>query len=130
MRTVRFLPLVIFGAALGCWAAVAAAQAGQQAVASGGAATSGGAAATAPGGRSYDQTIESALNEYRLGNWEEATALFTQAHALRPSARTLRGMGLSEFENRKYVSALVHCTAALADPRNPLNDEQRAELES
>jgi hypothetical protein len=80
--------------------------------------------------RDYDRTIESALNEYRLGNWEEATALFTQAHALRPSARTLRGMGLSEFENRKYVIALAHCSAALADTRNPLSDEQRAELES
>src|SRR5690349_17885891 len=83
-----------------------------------------------PGDRDYDATIESALNEYRLGNWDEATALFVRAHALRPSARTLRGMGLSEFENRKYVLALVHCSAALSDARNPLNTEQRGELES
>jgi hypothetical protein len=65
-----------------------------------------------------------------LGNWDEAAALFTQAHALKPSARTLRGLGLSEFENRKYVLALVHCSAALADTRNPLNAEQRKELQS
>jgi hypothetical protein len=77
----------------------------------------------------YAKTIADALREYRLGNWEEATAMFTRAHALRPSARTLRGMGLSEFENRKYASALVHCSAALADARNPLNPEQRSELE-
>jgi hypothetical protein len=85
-----------------------------------------------PGGaeESYDQIIERALNEYRLGNWDEAAALFARAHALKPSARTLRGLGLSEFENRKYVLALLHCSAALADTRNPLNPEQRGELES
>jgi len=80
--------------------------------------------------RTYDRTIERALSEYQLGNWDEAAALFTQAHALKPSARTLRGLGLSEFENRKYVLALVHCSAALADTRNPLNAEQRTELQS
>lgn len=89
------------------------------------------ATGTPPGSdRNYDKTIESALNEYRLGNWDEAAALFVKAHALRPSARTLRGMGLSEFENRKYVLALVHCSAALSDVRNPLNAEQRSELDS
>lgn len=76
----------------------------------------------------YDKAIEDALREYRLANWEEAAALFARAHALRPSARTLRGLGLSEFENRKYVLALVHCHGALAESRNPLNDVQRTEL--
>jgi hypothetical protein len=98
-----------------------------------GSATAGSATVgSAPAGeadRTYDRTIERALSEYRLGNWDEAAALFTQAHALKPSARTLRGLGLSEFENRKYVLALVHCSAALADTRNPLNAEQHAELQ-
>lgn len=85
-------------------------------------------AATLSADVEYDEAIEDALREYRLANWEEAAALFARAHALRPSARTLRGLGLSEFENRKYVLALVHCHGALAEGRNPLNETQRAEL--
>ncbi|HMI90223.1 MAG TPA: hypothetical protein VK509_02615 [Polyangiales bacterium] len=116
--------------ALGLWLALLSCASAGVASAEAQAPAGEAAASAAPAQPSYDQVIERALNEYRLGNWDEAGALFVQAHALKPSARTLRGMGLSEFENRKYVLALVHCSAALADQRNPLNEEQRGELQS
>ena len=59
------------------------------------------------------------------GNWNEAFALFEAAHALQPNARTLRGMGITLYENRRYVEATRQLRAALADKRNPLTDELR-----
>jgi PEGA domain len=73
----------------------------------------------------YRRTIQEALREYQLGNWNEALALFEAAHALQPNARTLRGMGITLYENRRYVEATRHLRAALADNRNPLTDELR-----
>jgi hypothetical protein len=79
--------------------------------------------------REYERTIRAALLEYQLAHWDEAAALFARAHALNPSARTLRGLGLAAFESRNYALALGYMRAALADPRRPLTREQRAELE-
>jgi len=77
----------------------------------------------------YEATISNALDEYAHGRWEEAQALFAHAHQLRPSARTLRGMGLAAFETRQYVAAIGHLRAALADPRRPLTPEQKSAAE-
>jgi len=79
--------------------------------------------------REYERTIRAALLEYQLGHWDEAAALFGRAHALNPSARTWRGLGLAAFESRNYALALGYMRAALADPRRPLTAEQRKELE-
>jgi hypothetical protein len=54
--------------------------------------------------------------------------LFERAHALAPSARTLRGLGISAFELRHYVQAVRELEASLVDPRNPLTAEQRSEV--
>lgn len=77
----------------------------------------------------YRAVIEEALQEFERGNWEEAEALFTRAHALSPSARTLRGMGLAAYEARHYADAIEHITAALRDERRKLPSEQRSDLQ-
>ena len=77
----------------------------------------------------YRAVIEEALQEFERGNWEEAEALFTRAHELSPSARTLRGMGLAAYEARHYADAIEHITAALRDERRKLPPEQRSDLQ-
>lgn len=79
--------------------------------------------------REYQRTIALALQEYQLAHWDEAETLFARAHALKPSARTERGMGLAAFENRKYALAVSHLHAALVDTRRPLTARQRKEVE-
>jgi hypothetical protein len=74
----------------------------------------------------YESIIRSALAEYQAGRYEEATALFARAHAMQPSARTHRGLGLAYFEARRYSLAVVHLKASLADQRRPLTPDQRA----
>jgi hypothetical protein len=82
-----------------------------------------------PDEREYQRTIALALQEYQLAHWDEAETLFARAHALKPSARTERGMGLAAFENRKYALAVSHLHAALIDGRRPLTARQRSEVE-
>jgi len=92
-------------------------------------------ATPAPGGNeppvavgTYQHVIRDALSEFDAGNWAEARALFEQAHALRPSARTLRGLGMASFELKNYVRAEQELRSALDETRQPLTAAQRAEL--
>lgn len=87
------------------------------------------ASAAADSGEAYHRTVEEALQEFNLGNWDEAALLFERAHALNPSARTERGMGMAAFEARHYVVAITHLRAALDDQRNPLTSVQREEVQ-
>lgn len=75
----------------------------------------------------YRPTIERALQEFDLGHFEEARREFTKAHELFPNARTLRGLGFSEFELRNYVDCVSRLEGALASEVRPLNDAQRHE---
>jgi hypothetical protein len=77
----------------------------------------------------YKQAVEAALEEYRLQHFEEARSLFERAHAIDPNARTLRGLGMVEFERRHYVRAAELLEAALASKKKPLTDEQRKAVE-
>jgi hypothetical protein len=43
--------------------------------------------------------------EFEAGHLEDSRALFTRAHSTQPNARTLRGLGIAEFELRKYVES-------------------------
>ena len=79
-------------------------------------------------GDPYKTAIETAVLEFEHGNWPEARVLFEQAHALRPSARTLRGMGMVSFELKQYVRAEQELQAALVDMRAPLSEAQRHEV--
>lgn len=78
----------------------------------------------------YQQLISDALSEYDRGSWEESAALFRRAHELRPSARTLRGLGLAVYEARRYPESIRFLTEALADSRRPLTPKQREEVEA
>lgn len=73
----------------------------------------------------YERAIAGALEEYRLQHYDEARSLFERAHALDPNARTLRGLGMVEFERRRYVRASELLEASLASTTKPLTEEQR-----
>lgn len=77
----------------------------------------------------YQGTIDAAVEEYASGNWEEALALFRQAHAVRPSARTLRGMGMASFETRRYADAIRYLAASATETARPLTQKQQHEVE-
>lgn len=85
--------------------------------------------ASGAGADDYKSTVTEALKEYELGHWDEAEALFARAHELNPNARTLRGMGLAAFENRRYVLAVGRLRAALEEKRNALTAAQRKEVQ-
>ncbi len=85
--------------------------------------------AQADTGAEYKEFIARAVQEFQLGNWREARALFKQAHQLNPNARTLRGMGMAAFEMREYLPALRDLKAALAETRKPLTESQRKQVE-
>jgi hypothetical protein len=73
----------------------------------------------------YRKTIEDGLAEYDARHFEEARSLFRRAHDISPNARTFRGIGMTSFELRDYVSAVHSLAAALRDVRKPLSAEQR-----
>jgi hypothetical protein len=78
----------------------------------------------------YQQLINDALNEYDRGSWEESAALFRRAHELRPSARTLRGLGLTAYEARRYPDSIRYLSEALTDTRHALTPKQREDIDA
>lgn len=78
----------------------------------------------------YRVAIERAVDEFGLGNYEEAREQFQQAFALFPNARALRGLGMSEFELRNYVEAATALERALASDVRPLEGKQRDDTAS
>ena len=77
----------------------------------------------------YEGTVRRALQEFELEHWIEAKVLFGQAYALKPNARTLRGLGLACYESRQYVQAIQHLEQALAHPVQPLTPEMIADVQ-
>jgi hypothetical protein len=77
----------------------------------------------------FEDLVAAAIEEYNAGNWDEAHLLFARAHAIKPSARTFRGMGLADYERRNYVAAIAELEAALASPDKPLEKAQRESAE-
>jgi hypothetical protein len=76
----------------------------------------------------YEALVRDGADEFTRGNFAEARALFEQAHAKQPSARTLRGLGLCAYELKHYRQAISELEAALTDQRKPLSDAQRVEV--
>jgi hypothetical protein len=75
----------------------------------------------------YAQLVSGALSEFERGHWEQARAWFERAHALRPNARTLWGLGVTAFELGRYTQAIEELQIAVVDRRLPLSDEQRTQ---
>jgi hypothetical protein len=76
----------------------------------------------------YRQIVERAVDAHRAGRWQEARALLERAHALSPSARTSRALGMTLFELGDVVAAYRALSEALTDTRRPLSDEHRAQV--
>jgi hypothetical protein len=74
----------------------------------------------------YREHIRKALQEYDQGNWQEAKLYFSDAHALYPNARTLRGLGLTAYALRNYVEAVGFLGQALASEVQPLAGDLRS----
>lgn len=74
----------------------------------------------------YARTLAAAQRAFNLHRWDDALTLFEQAHALKPNARTLRGMGQCLYELHRYSAAAGHLRQALIDARNPLSSDQRS----
>jgi hypothetical protein len=87
-------------------------------------------AASAVDSSEYTHTIEQAVERFRERDWNRARELFQAAHKLDPSARTLRGIGLTDFESGRYAIAIAELEAALADRRKPLDPQQRIEVQA
>lgn len=73
----------------------------------------------------YAELIDDALHEYEALHFEEARALFGKAHVLYPNARTLRGLGMVEFELRHYTESADYLQQALASSLRPLTGSLR-----
>jgi len=84
--------------------------------------------AQTPSTTSYEQVVSDGLRAYQAGQYPEARARFERAHALSPSARTLRALGMTAVELRQYTAARSELEAALADTRQPLTEAQRDEV--
>jgi tetratricopeptide (TPR) repeat protein len=82
----------------------------------------------APAAASYAEAIGEAVGHYSAQRWQQAHDAFARAHALQPSARTLRGLGLANFYLERFADAREAFEQALADTRRPLADDQRREL--
>ncbi len=76
----------------------------------------------------YRRVVAEGVSEFAAGHWAEARAAFQRGHALWPSARTLRSLGMTSFELRAYARAATELQAALDDVRRPLSAEQRAHV--
>ena len=88
----------------------------------------GAAPATPP--PEYERAIDRAVDEHDRGHFEEAREHFRAAHEIYPNARTLRGLGKSEFELRNYGESVRHLTDALAATVRPLPPELRDEVQN
>lgn len=77
----------------------------------------------------YLALVAQALSEYAARHFEEARALFLKAHEMFPNARTLRGLGMTEFERRQYLPCITYLEDALTATVKPLTGELRADTE-
>jgi hypothetical protein len=77
----------------------------------------------------YRQVVEEAVDEFEAGRFQESRALFTRAHQLFPNARTLRGLGMTEFELRNYAESIHDLEEALSSKVRTLEGPLREETE-
>lgn len=76
----------------------------------------------------YGELISQALEERNAGRFEEAHVLFLRAHALYPNARTLRALGMVEFELRHYRASVQYLDQSLTSTIRPLDAALRTSV--
>ncbi len=80
----------------------------------------------------YDARIAAAVDAFEHQRWAEARAAFVEAHALVPSPRTLRGIGMCAVEQGDWRAAYHVLAQALAmrDEAHPLTPSLRTQTET
>lgn len=117
----RLTATLLAACGMGCWlmlCAPASAQPGE-----------GDAPSSAEDETEYRSLVGEAVSQSAAGHYPEALALFIRAHALRPSARTLRGIGLVRFGLADYAGSIRALEASLTDERRPLEAAHRQEAQ-
>lgn len=77
----------------------------------------------------YDRALDQALTFHAQHDYESARQFMERAHALSPSARTLRGLGIVAFAQGQPLVALRYLDQALASDVNPLPIELQTTVE-
>jgi hypothetical protein len=77
----------------------------------------------------YDQALEAALAAHARGDFTSARASMERAHALSPSARTLRGLAIIAHAQGRHDEAVVWCDAALSSGVQALTPTLRESVE-
>jgi tetratricopeptide (TPR) repeat protein len=77
----------------------------------------------------YKSFAERGFVEFKYGNFPEASHFFGEACRIYPNALCFRSLGMAEYEQKDYASAIEHLEAALADKVRPLYEEERASVE-
>lgn len=78
----------------------------------------------------YERLIDRALSAYQQRDFRRARQLFAEAHLEWPNARTLRGLGMADFELGEYVTAKQHLQDALQNTVKPLTGRLRTRTEA
>ncbi|HKP60603.1 MAG TPA: PEGA domain-containing protein [Polyangiales bacterium] len=86
--------------------------------------------ASTPDTGEYNRLIEQAVLHFKAREFDSARDMFEAAHALNPSARTLRGLGLTDFECGRYALAIGELERALNETHKPLDATQRSEVQA
>jgi hypothetical protein len=76
----------------------------------------------------YRRAIDEAIAAFDGSDFARARAAFERAHALSPSARTYRGIGITAFRQGDFLAASSALRSALEEQRKPLTAEQRTEV--
>jgi len=76
----------------------------------------------------YQGLIDDGLRAYGNKRYAEARELFARAHAMTPSARTLRALGIADLALDNFTLAKDELQASLVNRSSPLTPEQRKEV--
>lgn len=77
---------------------------------------------------SFEELIAAGVQEYERHDWTAAQFHFEQAHRLRPSARTLRALGLTAQQQHRNAEAATLFARALRSQELPLSGSMREEI--
>lgn len=77
----------------------------------------------------YEVALDRALTAHAAGDDAQAWQAMQEAHALEPSARTLRGLGIIAQAQGRDVDAVVALQQALSSTARPLTPELRAAVD-